>query len=726
MDKPMFYFGSAYLITLMVLSLTGVGMAIGMLTVAGAACIALLVIIRRPGQGKRKLKFFLAAGAVVIVGCIAFLLQTKLVYEPALTHAEEELEGTFVVSEVLSDSSTGAHRCVLLVEGREPVRKLRFSSSDYRPEVGAVFQGTLQLKALGEQDPAVARYYRSRGLYLAAVTDGRVDGEPMTESARRGGFSVSPIRLAYWSLRIHLNDLRSTFISSIEDRLPEEEAGVLVGMLVGDQSGIDSDTNESFRRAGVQHLFAVSGFHVSLWTMLLYRMFLHLGAGRKTSTGGALLFLFLFVALTGFPRSAVRAGLMLGIFFLSRMFVQSTDPLNALGVAVLCLVLPNPFYAADTGILLSYSATLGILSWYPPLSKQLREFLMQRIPNYKLRKRVEAPLGILLVSLSSFVFTLPVVLLTFENVSLMTLLSNLLVSSASSLAILMTGLGAVLSPLPLLSLLSPWCFLLAGLLARFMLSVCTTLGSLPFAYLSLVGPGFGLGFVGALLVAICGFVLYGSLQEQSLVRLTALLSVVLLLGSVFTDTALNRNVVQIFFPDVPGSCTVVVYRHAAAIIGTGSDAYSTEQSLQELFQREGVTEVTNLVLPRTTKTESGAADVVRNRYTPTYELAPEQFAGPARQTIHLWPEIDLELYLQDGEYPAALLRVCGVRTLLLFRPTVQVENLPVEAATAPVCYLRGKRLQSLKLPSSSYIIVSGESGEVEMRVSNNRFQLYRW
>lgn len=725
MEKPMFYFGSCYLWTLMILSLTGMGMAVGLAVAVVPVIIFLLDRLRRPVQGKQKLKFFLAACAIVLAACTVFLLQTLLVYRPALEHAGEEVEGTFLVTEVLNDSSSGAHRCVLVVDGGEPVRKLRLSSDTYAPRVGDVFRGTLQMKALGEQNPAVARYYKSRGIYLGAISGGRIDADPLDETERRGDVSVPPVKLAWWTLRIRLTTLRETLTERIEEWLPPEESGVLEGMLVGDKTDISADTNAVFQKAGVLHLFAVSGFHVSLWTMLVYQIFLHFGAGRKTASGGAILFLFLFVALTGFPRSAVRAGIMLAVFFLSRLWVRSSEPLNALGIAVLVIVLPNPFYAGDTGVLLSYAATLGILSWYPPLSGALRQYLMERIFNYKLRKKVEAPLGVLLVSLCSFVFTLPVMVLTFGNVSLVTLLSNLLVSSSSSAAILLTGLGALAASVPGLSLLCPWCFLGAGVLARFMVSACTALAGLPFAYISLTGRGFGLGLTGALLVAVAGFVLYGSLQERGLIRMTALLSVIVLLGSVFAETALNRNVTHVVFPDVEGSCAVVIHRHAAAVIGCGSDEYGTEQALKDLFQREGVTKVSALVVPRETKTESGAVKAVREAFGPEVYLPPEQFAGPEEQVIDLWPDVALHLYRQERDYPSALLEVQGVRHLLLFRPTVRVEALPPEARSASVCYLRGKRSEGLKLPTSSYIIVSGESGEVDARVSKGRFRLYR-
>lgn len=726
MEKPMFYFGSAYLWTLMLIALTGTGMAIGLLVTATAVSGWLLYRLHRAVQGREKLKFFLTAAAVVLVACIAFLVQTKVFYEPALEYAGGSVEGSFLVTEVLNDSSTGAHRCVVKPEGGGPARKLRFSSSTYIPRVGDVFSAKLELSLLGEEVPEVARYYKSRGLYLGATTKDRVTTETFREAAAKGALDPLPLRIAWWDLRLKLVGLRDTLTEQIEDWLGPEESAVLKGMLVGDKTDLSPDTNTALKRAGVLHLFAVSGFHVSLWSMLWYKFVLHLGAGKKTSGGSALVFLFLFVALTGFSRSAVRAGIMLGVFFLGRMFARSPEPLNSLGVAALCVLLPNPFYAGDTGVLLSYFATLGILGFYPPAIREARKALMAKIPNYKRRKRVENVAALLLISLCTFLATLPVMTLSFGAVSLVTLLSNLLVSSASSSAILLTGLGALFSRVILLDLLTPWCFLGGGLLARGILSVCGSLSRWPFAYVSLTGRGFGLGLVAAMLVGTAGFVLYGSLQDKGLVRVTALLSAIVLLASVFTDTALYRDVPKVTFTDVAGTCIVLTYRHAAFLIGSGCDEYASEQELQDLLQREGISKVAALVVPRESKTEAGALDALEKAFSPETLLRPSDFGGPAVQTIRLLPEASLTLYRQGSDYPAALLEVEKVRFLLLFRPSVDCNALPQDARNAPVCFCRGKRPESLKSAPSSYIIVSGETGEIEARVHNGRVRLYRF
>lgn len=726
MEKPMFYLGSAWLWTLMLIAFTGIAMAwvLGVLALGAAA--GLLYLLRKTFQDREKLRFFLAAALMVLAASVFYLVQWNAVYRPALAHAGETVTGTYLVTEELNDSPGGAHRCVVKVLEGGPVRKLRFSSSKYIPQVGDVFSAKLQLSELGAGEADIRRYYRSRGLYLGGTTGERVNADPLTERAARGEVKLSPPRLAVWRTYLGLAGFRRQMMESLSDRLPGDLAAVLAGMLVGDKTEIPSETNELFRKAGILHLFAVSGFHTALWTMLLYKLLLRAGVGKRTAAFGAILFLAVFVMLTGLSRSAVRAGVMLAVFFLGRMAARTSEPLNALGTAALCVTAPNPFYGGDAGILLSYFATLGILSLYPPLLAALRTLLKEHIHNYKLRKRVESVSALFLIILSTFTATLPAVTLSFGNVSLAAFLSNLLVTFAAEGAILLSGLGALTAAVPGVSLFSPWCFLGGGLLAKYLLAASGWLAALPLSYVSLTGRGFGLGLAAALLTATAGFVLYSTLQDAGMVRVTALLSAIVLLGSVLTETALNREVVKVTFPDVSGSCVVVTCRHGAAVIGCGSDDYQTTTALADLFQREGVTQFSALVVPREQKTEAGALPAVLEEQSPEVLLKPESVEKQNIQKVALAPEITLQLFHQNGDCCAGLLTAGGVRFLLLFRPTVDLSALPPEAVSAPVCYLRGNPPESLKSGPSSYIIVSGETGEVEARVRHGKLRLYQY
>lgn len=727
MDKPFFYFGSAYLWTLMLIALTADGMAWVFLCAGLLACAVLLVRLRTKKSGREKRKFFLLSSLIVVLASAAFLLQLHLVWQPALEKAGEEVVLDGYVTEVLNDSMTGTHRCVVRTLDGAPVRQVRFSSANYRPKIGDSFRATVTLRALGEQSEEVQRYYRSRGLYLGASSAGRVDAVPLSERIASGEVSWNPPKEALVRFVLRVGQVREDMEAVVEEWLPDEYAAVLNGMLVGDTEHIASGTKETFQRSGVMHLFAVSGFHTSLWAMLLFHFLLRCGLGRKSSSGLSILFLLFFVVLTGFARSAIRAAVMMGVFFLSRLFLRSPDPLGSLGMAVLCVLAPNPFYGGDAGVLLSYFATLGILSLYPPTAAALRDrFLKEKIHNYKWRKRLDNVLSLLLIAGSTFVMTLPVVALTFEHVSLVVLVSNLLLTSAASFAIFMTGAASVFGLVPGLSLLTPWCGLAAGTAARYILAVCQKLSSLPFAYVTLTGKGFLLGLAAAMLVATAGFVLYGSLPEPGMVRVTALLTVIVLLGSVLAETAMDRNVAKVTFADVEGTCVVVTHRHAAYLIGAGGDEYGTPLQVDDILSRESATALPAIVVPRAKKTESGALEALLETREPGLLVRPEDLPDTDVQTVRLAPEITLELYRVDDDDCAGLLTVQDVAFLLLFRPTVDLSRLPEKALQAPVVFIRGNRPRDLSLLSSSYIIVSGETGEIETRVRSGKFRVYRW
>ena len=713
MEKPFFYFGSAYLWTLMLIALTGVPFAVGLAALSGAAAIWLTVLmVRKRKQQRGKLPFFLTTAVMALLACIAFFLQTGLSYRPALALAGEGQTVRGYVSEVQADSAAGNHRCVVTVEDAGPLRKLQLSTKQYVPRVNDALELTVTPFVLGEEDPDLMAYYKARGVYLGAYVTDRVNVSELTGH---------PVR----SLIGEVLSLRERLTGNVSEWLPDDLSSVLNAMLVGEKTHVSGETRTLFQKSGILHLFAVSGFHTSLWSMLLYKALLRLGAGRKTSCAGVLLFLLFFVTLTGFSRSAVRAGIMLGLFFLGRMFLRTSEPLNALGLAVFLILLPNPFYGGDTGLLLSYFATLGILSLYPPMAKPVNAWLLRKVPNRSVRRRVQDLSAVALITLSTMVATLPVVTLSFENISLVAMGANLLVSAVSSLSILSTGLGSLFSLLPVLRLLSPWCYLVSAAGARYTLAVCEKLASLPFAYVNLTGKGFTLGLTAAMLVAVAGFVLYGLLPDGGMVRVTALLSAIVLLSSVLCADLLNRNVVKVSFADVSGTCILVTYRGEGSVIGCGGSDYEVTSAVEEVFEREGVSRFSTLIVPRNKATEAGALKALTEAREPVTLLKPDAFSDLQRRTLRLLPSVTLQLYLQNGDCCAGLLTAEGVRFLLLFRPTVDLAGLPAEARSAPVVFVRGNPPEDLKYGASSYIIVSGESGSVEACVKDGRLRLSR-
>lgn len=241
-------------------------------------------------------------------------------------------------------------------------------------------------------------------------------------------------------------------------------------------------------------------------------------------------FVLFFMGLAGFSPSVTRAGIMMLLYLGGFLLRREPDSLNSLGLAALVILFANPFAAADLGMLLSFSATAGILLLQKPFARVL-ERPAQQMPAGFLRKACKGLAGLLAVTLSAIVFTLPVSILALGQVSLIAPLANLLFVNAGGAAMLCAGLCAAFSHAWIFSFLAYPFALIGGLLSQYLLGGTALLSKLPFASVSLEPGAPALWLAGsAVLFAI---VLLDRNRTKHLARLAALCCAFALLAGIF-------------------------------------------------------------------------------------------------------------------------------------------------------------------------------------------------
>lgn len=157
-----------------------------------------------------------------------------------------------------------------------------------------------------------------------------------------------------------LYDLRLRMRITYENALKEQEAGVLSVMLLGEKAGLDEDTRSLFQASGISHILAISGLHVSLIGMGIYRFLRRRGVGYKRAFLVAAIVVFCYAQMTGMGVSTARAVIMLFLSMLADVRGRGYDLLNALGLAVILLLWENPFWLGYAGFVFSVSAILSI------------------------------------------------------------------------------------------------------------------------------------------------------------------------------------------------------------------------------------------------------------------------------------------------------------------------------------------------------------------------------
>ena len=150
--------------------------------------------------------------------------------------------------------------------------------------------------------------------------------------------------------------------------LPQEEAGFLASVTIGNKSELDSDLKALFQLVGIAHILAVSGLHVSVVCMSVYKLFRRFGLGFTWAGVFAGTVAILYGMLTGGSVSALRAIGMFLIFLLADITGESYDSLTALSMMAVLLLLDNPLYLKNASFIFSFSAIIGIIFIAQPLS----------------------------------------------------------------------------------------------------------------------------------------------------------------------------------------------------------------------------------------------------------------------------------------------------------------------------------------------------------------------
>lgn len=138
------------------------------------------------------------------------------------------------------------------------------------------------------------------------------------------------------------------------------DAGVYAAMVTGDRSDMDSTISELFSAAGIGHILAISGLHISLIGMGLYRLLRRIGFLCTMSAIVSGIFVVLFGVMTGNSVSATRAIVMFVCAVNAQVLGRRYDILSAVSLSAIILILKNPYVIANSGFLLSFMAIAGV------------------------------------------------------------------------------------------------------------------------------------------------------------------------------------------------------------------------------------------------------------------------------------------------------------------------------------------------------------------------------
>ncbi len=323
----------------------------------------------------------------------------------------------------------------LAMPGRLQVTVARPAEADAWPRLDFYATDRVRISArlsrLREYDnfqaPLYGRLLRNRGIHARAFSKSALLIEKIAD-----GPAASPRRI--------LSRLRRKLLVTLESRFPGREGAgisprgaVLEALLLGEDGRLEPGLERSLQNSGLYHLFAISGGHIAVITLLLFFLLKAARVPRRPSYAVLIILLIAYAGLVEGNASVVRAVLMAVAFCAGRLLWRDAHILNAVGLSALILLLLNPFRLFDAGFELTYAATLAIILFAPRLLK--------RAPRL--------PLGLSelgAMSVAALLGVLPFMAAMFNRVTFSSLLLNF---AAIPLVGIIMGLGYVFLPLAL-------------------------------------------------------------------------------------------------------------------------------------------------------------------------------------------------------------------------------------------------------------------------------------
>lgn len=242
-----------------------------------------------------------------------------------------------------------------------------------------------------------------------------------------------------------LFELRQRVAQIYKSLIPDRVAGCFSAMLLGEKAELDSNTQKLYEVGGIAHLLAISGLHITLLGMMIFR-FLKFIFGLRYGVIGCIIFIILYGILTNFSISTNRAVVMLVVMLAAKLLGKQYDSITSMTLSAFLILLQEPYQMKQCGFLLSFGSVIGVIVVYPIVKHYVEETSWYQRLELEQQEQVWYPLfsyvlDALLFSISIYLVTFPIVLFFFYDFPVYGFFLNLIVIPLMSIVVLVGVLG---------------------------------------------------------------------------------------------------------------------------------------------------------------------------------------------------------------------------------------------------------------------------------------------
>lgn len=250
-----------------------------------------------------------------------------------------------------------------------------------------------------------------------------------------------------FSLRATLSRWNFAVSYHLEQIIGGEAGKLASALLLGTRDHLSGDTSLHFRRAGVSHLLALSGLHVSILIAALEFLLRAISCPKRVRAITVFVIAFGYLFFTGASPSIARAVLMLGVLTLGYYWNTDYDPLTSVCTVLALLLLISPNAVLDMGLWLSFVAAASILIFLPAYDS-VQEFLYSKLTiSPKLIKAICGAITAVVVGLAANLALLYLQAVFFGEVSLGSVPATLALSIPTTLLLVLSVITFLIPPI---------------------------------------------------------------------------------------------------------------------------------------------------------------------------------------------------------------------------------------------------------------------------------------
>lgn len=364
---------------------------------------------------------------------------------------------------------------------------LVFDYKQSKLKTGDIIDATLKLSAIDKYNEYRLSDY-SNGIYATATAQ---------ELEKTGDYN-NFYRIA-GSIRTYVKE-------TVSSHFDGDTAGLLVALTTGDRTLLSDKFLANVKTTGISHVIVVSGMHLSIIMMAIFWCLDRLFYNKYIRSLLSVVAVVLISAVCGFTMSIIRAGVMFIIAGLAPVFNRDNDSLSSLLTAVTAVLIGAPFAIVNISFQLSVLSTLAII-WVVPFYYRV---ITQRFNISS--KIIKTLLSTVLCSVFAIIFTLPVTIKIFGYMSIVSPLTNLIISYPVMIALIFNIVVLIISVIPVVKLLGELLFWIAGWCSQFIVFSVNSIAKLPITVAVLPESAFWWSLL--VIAAVIGYMYYYEFKKK--------------------------------------------------------------------------------------------------------------------------------------------------------------------------------------------------------------------